>query len=121
MHYHMFTRASGFRKGVPKIAIVITDGMSNIGLNTKVEADAAKKDNITLFAIGIGGAVNQRELKDIASNPNFVFSTNNFKNLNKIVDGLVKTTCKGKHILFYLEQLITFFPGKTNEQNISLK
>ncbi|CAI9721272.1 type VI, alpha [Octopus vulgaris] len=94
MHYHMFTRASGFRKGVPKIAIVITDGMSNIGLNTKVEADAAKKENITMFAIGIGGAVNQRELKDIASNPNLVFSTKDFKNLNKIVDGLVKTTCK---------------------------
>ncbi|GAB1606677.1 type VI, alpha, partial [Argonauta hians] len=94
MHYHMFTRASGFRKGVPKIAIVLTDGMSNIGLNTRVESDAAKKDNISMFAIGIGGAVNQAELKGIASDPNFVFSIKNFKNLPKIVDGLVKTTCK---------------------------
>lgn len=69
---NMFTPLNGDRSGVPNYGIVITDGRSNVEpQNTIPEANNAKRDNIRLFAVGIGqnGQVDRGEINGIASDP----------------------------------------------------
>lgn len=98
MHYNMFARSNGHRIGVPKIAIVITDGRSNNAIMTSQEAMAAQQDNIIMFAIGIGFRVNNIELESIASKPTKThkFSIKDFMALESIVNSLANKTCKGE-------------------------
>ena len=94
----MFSRTSGYRLGVPKIAIVLTDGRSRNFRKTIQEAKAAQNDNITMFAIGIGSRVNMTELKSIASQPSEIhmYSIKDFRGLESIVSSLATKTCKGE-------------------------
>ena len=55
----MFTTLGGDRSDAPDIAIVITDGASNLDmLNTIPYAQDAHRQGITMFAIGIGESLN---------------------------------------------------------------
>ena len=47
-----FSKASGARDGVPKIAVVITDGNSTNPYMTNIKAQEAKSKEIHIFAIG---------------------------------------------------------------------
>ena len=53
MRKNMFTPLNGDRSGDPNIAIVITDGRSNIDrFKTIPAADDAKRSGIDIFAVG---------------------------------------------------------------------
>lgn len=52
MTQQSFTTSSGARAGVPRVAIVITDGVSRDRDRTQEMARNAKDQGITLFAIG---------------------------------------------------------------------
>ncbi|KAH3890751.1 hypothetical protein DPMN_014839 [Dreissena polymorpha] len=69
MRHRMFSDQHGARPGVAKIGIVLTDGQSHNLAKTVYEAFRAKRDRITMFAIGIGDNINERELEGIASKP----------------------------------------------------
>ena len=60
-----------------------------------------KADGVTLFAVGVGPNVGSfvNELNTIASVPTneHVYTTDNFDNLQDLVDGLVQATCNGKN------------------------
>lgn len=96
MHYNMFARASGYRVGVPKIAVVITDGRSQQTWKTREESKAAQRDNIMMFAIGITSHINKAELASIASKPveKHMISLKSFLALESIVNSLANKTCK---------------------------
>ncbi len=49
--------------------ILLTDGYTNTGIDPVAAAQAAKDDGIEVFALGVGGNVNEFELKQIASDP----------------------------------------------------
>ena len=96
MYRDMFTAANGDRAGAPNIAIVITDGVSTRDENLTIpEADNARNQGITLFAIGIGDEVSQDELNGIANKPsaNFVFNTS-FDALSAIRQIVVSAACQ---------------------------
>ena len=95
-----FVRKHGYtglndRRGSSKIAIVLTDGLSRKPPQTRSEAELAREAGIHLFAIGIGEAVNARELRDIGSDPDdkYVFHVNSFGALDSIKDILAQRTC----------------------------
>ena len=83
-----FTESNGARPvstGIPRIAIVITDGYSNSYSNTVAAATALHNAGIIGFAIGISGA-NTNELNAIASESSYVafissFNSNLLSNL----------------------------------------
>ena len=55
MHSDLFTYANGDRPDVDNVALVMTDGVSNINSRRTIpEADAAHMKNIHVYAIGIG-------------------------------------------------------------------
>ncbi|XP_013417246.1 cartilage matrix protein-like [Lingula anatina] len=55
MRNEIFNPANGARQGVPKVAIVITDGKPNEDEEFTIpNANAAKQDNITIMVVGVG-------------------------------------------------------------------
>ena len=65
-----FVGARPIDEGVPRVAIVVTDGMSNNATATIIAAELLRQDkSITTYAVGIGGA-NMEELNNIASTRN---------------------------------------------------
>ncbi|XP_069134272.1 collagen alpha-3(VI) chain-like [Argopecten irradians] len=92
-----FTSGSGARDGVPKVGIVITDGVSRDQARTQEMARNAKAQGITLFAIGVGSSIDLAELQGIASDPApyFTFMVDDFASLVDHEDILIKKTCAG--------------------------
>lgn len=87
-------------QGVPRIAIVVTDGKSNQPQLTVIAAEALRNvSSITTYAVGIGNA-NQDELKAIASGENFVRYINSFdiSELERLQEDLKEQACTGKPI-----------------------
>ncbi|KAH0631267.1 hypothetical protein JD844_005533 [Phrynosoma platyrhinos] len=87
-----FAISSGARPGVPKVAVVFTDGRSQDYIN-----DAAKKAKdlgYKMFAVGVGNAV-EDELKEIASEPvaEHYFYTADFRTINQIGKKLQSKIC----------------------------
>ncbi len=90
MRTQMFTPKRGDRPLAPNIAIVITDGASNVDPQLTIpSAIDAKAANITMIALGIGAGVVESELKGIASFPSLVFNVMDFSALDTIQSGII--------------------------------
>lgn len=99
----MFTAAKGSRPDVPKIAIVLTDGLSNKPTDTATEARLLKNSGVLLLSIGIGNSVNKQELETIASLPQDVFQVIDFSVLDTIQQQVANKTCeRGTFCLVHL-------------------
>lgn len=97
MRTEMFSKRNGDRDGVKKVAIIITDGVSNMN-NQLVsgEAEKARMDGIQLIAIGI--SLNSlSELDAIASEPleSNRFVVDDFNKLAEVKTDLFPKTCIG--------------------------
>ena len=69
MRVEMFNTANGNRPGVPDVAIVVTDGLSNYNSQRTIpEATLAHDKGIHIFTIGIG-LTETAELEAIATQP----------------------------------------------------
>ena len=98
-----FAGARPVAQGVPRIAMVVTDGMSNDPQLTIQAANALRNvqmPSITTYAIGIGGA-NVNELRTIASTRNgqkLVRYINSFDltELERLQEDLREQACTGK-------------------------
>ena len=98
MRTEMFTAANGDRPDVENIAIVITDGVSNINARRTIpEADEARKAGIHIYAIGIG-LTDTKELDGIASKPleENRFTVQDFAELRDIRTTIFEALCKRK-------------------------
>ena len=66
-------RTQGFIGGrntfdIPEVAIVVTDGNTNTGLNTLLAAERLHDErNVNVFVVGVGFGVNDAELERVAS------------------------------------------------------
>ena len=71
-----FTSESGARNpglAIPRVAIVVTDGQSNINSSQTIpNAEAVHTAGVVVFAIGVGNSVDLGELNGIASDQSFV-------------------------------------------------
>ncbi|KAL3865535.1 hypothetical protein ACJMK2_042911, partial [Sinanodonta woodiana] len=88
-------RSEGFdreRPAAPNIGIVITDGLSKYPTLTKGQAELARNDGITLFAIGVGNETEQEELMNIGSGDR-VYHVEGFDALETINSAVAHTTC----------------------------
>ena len=93
----MFTPEYGDRPAVKNIAIVVTDGVSNINARRTIpEAESAKALGIHIYAIGIGLA-DTRELDGIASLPveENRFIVKDFSELSTLSKRIFLTVCPG--------------------------
>ncbi|KAK3591864.1 hypothetical protein CHS0354_005067 [Potamilus streckersoni] len=87
-----FFQADG-RPGVPWLGIVITDGISKNPLETKEQADYAKAEGVSMFAVGVTNLINKNELNAIASTPRQVLMLQSFSQLKDELINLMKKVC----------------------------
>lgn len=113
----VLTTAAGARQqilAIPRVAIVITDGRSNVNRSQTIpEAEAVREDGIIVFAVGIGNRINMAELNAIASSPNFVsrlsdFNVLGFQSLQRI---LSVEACRSMSVYFYILSIAGIHKG----------
>jgi len=91
--------AMGLRPGHPHIAILITDGPSNVReAETVPFAERIRTSNIfqSLLVVGITPQIDSIELKAIAGDPLHVFYSVSFETLNLLRRTLIRTICSGE-------------------------
>ncbi|KAK0067182.1 collagen alpha-3(VI) chain-like isoform X4, partial [Biomphalaria pfeifferi] len=91
----MFTAGNGDRSDVDNIAVVVTDGVSNINSRRTVpEAEQARAEGIHIYAIGIG-LTDTRELDGIASKPvdENMFAVQDFTELRDLRHKVISALC----------------------------
>uniref|UniRef100_A0A452IRH8 VWFA domain-containing protein n=1 Tax=Gopherus agassizii TaxID=38772 RepID=A0A452IRH8_9SAUR len=97
MFERSFTEAEGarpFSAEVPRVSIVFTDGRAQDEVSEW--ASKAKQNGITIYAVGIGKAI-EEELLEIASEPpdKHLFYAEDFSTMGEISEKLKKRICEG--------------------------
>ena len=85
------------------VAVVITDGQSNDAIDTLMQAEMLHdQTDFQVFAIGVGSGINQDELMNIASDPDFVILLDDFdsEQLRIFEDEIRRQTCRSKLLIF---------------------
>ena len=90
-------------EGIPRVAIVVTDGKSNRGGGPPATIAAANNihaSNIIAYAVGVGDSVFIDELNAIASDPDTRYvrrlSTFNVSELKELQESLNSEACQGR-------------------------
>ena len=95
----MFAPGRGQRDGVDNVAIIVSDGDSNINPERTIpNAIQARVNGIHLAVATMENDPDNLELKGIASDPDEanIFNVRRYSQLTEIVDDLVGITCDGK-------------------------
>ena len=92
----MFSHSRGDRPDVRNVAILVTDGESNVNeTHTLYEADLAKAMGINFFVVGFTNAIDILELMSISSEPvtGHFFATADAQSLIQLQEELVRFIC----------------------------
>ena len=94
--------ARPLQQGIPRVAIVVTDGKSNKGGSPPATIAAANNlhaNNIIAYAVGVGDSILIDELNAIASDPDsqYVRLLSNFdvNELKELQESLNSEACRG--------------------------
>ena len=78
----VFTEEAGAREkrfGIPRVAVVITDGQSNVNREETIpSAQRLRDDGVLVFGVGVGNNINLDEVRAISSGPDFMVLLNSF-------------------------------------------
>ena len=103
-----FSTVNGARplqEGIPRVAIVVTDGHSNSRTATITAANNLHANNIIVYAVGVGSGIDTVELNAIASDPDSQYvrllSTFNVNELRDLQESLDSEACQGKFTYYY--------------------
>ena len=93
-----FTPNHGSRGEVPHVMVLVTNGPSLTKDITELRAKTAKDNDILIYTVGVGGGINKKELKSVASNPDsrYFLTADNYESLNSISELLATKICNGK-------------------------
>ena len=96
------------RFDIAEVAIVVTDGRTNRGVNTSYAAELLRADrDVNVFAVGIGSGVNDVELNTVASagiqnDPTQnVYHINDFEKLTNLQQIISSKTCSGESLIHH--------------------
>lgn len=80
------------REGIPRVIIVLTDGLHNMDGNPVAQADIARAQGTSILGIAVG-SVDITELIDISGGAENVITVGSFDGLDVILDILLNNTC----------------------------
>jgi uncharacterized protein YegL len=94
------------RDATPRVVVLFTDGQSNTGANVFAEADLLKKQDVSIFTVGIGSGISHAELDAVSSIPISTYKKMiaNYQGLYAAINEITKTACKTPAFIL---------PGKT--------
>ena len=93
----IFKAENGDRSNAPNVAVVITDGESNVKQKMTIpEAKKVHNAGIIVIAVGISNNISVPELKGIASDPDkdHLFKVDSYNELVKVQKKIANETCK---------------------------
>ena len=94
MRNEVFSYANGDRNEVNDIAIVMTDGQSNVNTpGTLQQAALARNEGVLMLAVGIGNNVNRQEVEGITSDTNRAFFASNQDQLQRVANQILDVIC----------------------------
>lgn len=96
MRNNVFSAANGDRPGIPNIAVVVSDGRSNINPSGSLtEAQLAKDANIRMMSVPMGTGLNMAEMNSMSSSPESsnVFTMANEGQLQNVADRVLDQIC----------------------------
>ena len=86
--------------GIPRIAVVVTDGRSNSPSATIAAANRVHANNLLTYAVGVGSNLNMDELNAIATDPDSQYvrllSAFNVNELRDLQESLSRQACTGQ-------------------------
>ena len=93
-----FSPTTGDRPGVANLAIIVTDGVPNLDMDSATREAAALRDTgVTMIAIGVTARIDEGFLKEMSSPPQIkdqnYFMAADFSALSKIATKVVAGTC----------------------------
>ena len=97
MREEVFVAGRGDRPEVANVGIMITDGESNKNeTDTIPQAALVHEASITMFVVGVTNAINEVELREIASDPDdsFFFNSTSLSFLDTLLTNLVDHLCR---------------------------
>ncbi|XP_076841877.1 collagen alpha-6(VI) chain [Brachyhypopomus gauderio] len=109
------------REKVREFLIVITDGKSEpVGTPVKVPAEELRKQNITIYAIGVKDA-DKAELEDMSGSPKRTFFVNNYDALKQIKSKILKEICSFEVCNDLLADVVFLINGADDVDNIDFE
>ncbi len=98
MQFEQFVRDQGDRPDVQNIAIILTDGESNIDQDKDIsDAEIAIQAGITIFGLGVTTSISEQKIKAISSEPRILdanfFLIPNFASLEPAVASFTSAMC----------------------------
>ena len=94
MRNEVFSYTNGDRSQVDNIAIVMTDGQSNVNTpGTLEQATLARNEGVLMLAVGIGNNVNRQEVEGITSDTNRAFYASNQDQLQRVANQILDVIC----------------------------
>lgn len=92
----VFSASAGARSNVKRVAVLITDGQSDVPSTTASQAERLRSESgVVTFAIGVGG-YDLAELHAIASDPkcSHTYTLPGFPAIQSIINEIKRSTCK---------------------------
>ena len=94
-----FNPTTGDRPDVDNLAIIVTDGVPTLDVDSAIHEAAALRDTgVIMLAIGITDMINEDFLKEMSSSPHIedqnYFMATDFSALSHITTNVVEGTCK---------------------------
>ena len=106
LHNQGFIPSAGARNtfDIPEVAIVVTDGQSNIGVTQNAATLLRNNRNVDVFVVGVGSGINMTQLNAVAgagiasniSHNIFILSSFAHTELNRLQETLRARTCFGE-------------------------
>ena len=94
MRNEVFSYNNGDRSQVGNIAIVMTDGQSNVNTpGTLEQATLARNEGVLMLAVGIGNNVNRQEVEGITSDTSRAFYASNQDQLQRVANQILDVIC----------------------------
>ena len=85
---------------MPRILLHLTDGRTTGGLKAiNPPAKALRDSEVKIYSVGIGGSVNEMEMKMVSGSALHVFLMKDFDVLETFVDEVVAILCNGRCVV----------------------
>ena len=78
---------------------MITDGKqttTHAFTRLSVASQGIKNKGVTVYALGVGSGVDRAELQEIASGPEYVFTSSSFEDLQNLAPQMIRRLCEHK-------------------------
>lgn len=89
----LFTASGGARWGVPKVAVILTDGIQTDQSVLQEASKTLRRAGIKVLAIGIGGSIDPNKLRGLVESDNEMVIVSDFDSLLTRAHEIALRTC----------------------------